>query len=41
MPCKSYVRDVEWKTELTYALDGRVLGVELPAGRHGREFVKP
>jgi hypothetical protein len=24
------------KSELTYALDGRVLGIELPAGRHGR-----
>jgi hypothetical protein len=29
-----------WKAELTYALDGRVLGVELPAGGHGRDFVE-
>lgn len=25
------------KSELTYALDGRVLGIELPAGGHGRD----
>lgn len=28
------------EAELTYSLDSRVLGVELPAGGHGREYVK-
>lgn len=27
------------KAELTYAFDGRVLGVELAAGGHGRDLV--
>lgn len=28
------------RAELTYALDGRVLGVELPAGGHGRDLTE-
>lgn len=26
--------------ELTYALDGRIFGVELPTRRHGRDFAE-
>ena len=30
-------KGAEMSAELTYALDGRILGVELPAGGHGRD----
>lgn len=32
---KGYVRGVGMRAERTYALDGRILGVELPTSGHG------